>query len=252
MRPDILDYRDFYDSALGALTRRLLRRELRRLWPDVKGCTVLGLGYATPYLAPFAEAARLIALMPATQGVTRWPRRGPAAVALTEDTDLPLADKSIDRVILIHEVEMAAELRPLLRELWRVLADDGKILVVVPNRAGLWARSDATPFGSGQPFNAAQIRRLLREAMFEPGRLASALYMPPNQRRFLLKSQPVWEYLGPRLAPRFAGVLVIEGAKSLYALHPPGEPVAVPVKARVKPLAPQPAGQVAASTTLPQ
>ncbi len=236
MRPDILEYRDFYDSALGALTRRLLRRELRRLWPNVRGDTVLGLGYATPYLAPFAEAARLIALMPATQGVTRWPRRGPAAVALTEDTELPLRDKSIDRVILIHEMEMTFDRRPLLRELWRVLADDGRILVVVPNRSGLWARSDATPFGSGQPFNAAQIRRLLRDAMFEPGRLASVLYMPPNQRRFMLKSQPAWEYLGSRLAPRFAGVLVIEAAKCLYAPNQGGTAVRLPVKL----LAPQP------------
>ncbi|MFA5121391.1 class I SAM-dependent methyltransferase [Zavarzinia sp.] len=235
MRLDVLEFRSFYDSPLGAVTRRLLRRRLRELWPDLKGRTVLGLGYATPYLRPFRdEGTRVIALMAGAQGVTRWPRRGPAAVALTEETLLPLADGSIDRIILVHELELATDLRPLLREIWRVLSPEGRILAVVPNRRGIWARIDNTPFGAGQPFSAGQIEQVLRAAMFEPQRLVPALYLPPTRRRFLIRTAPFWERIGARWWPGFAGLLIVEAAKSLYALTPPGERVT----ARLKALAP--------------
>src|SRR3546814_1157411 len=69
--------------------------------------------------------------------------------------------------------------RALLREIWRVLTGDGRVLVVVPNRRGLWARSDRTPLGWGHPYSAAQLSRVLRDNMFTPTRTQRALYVPP-------------------------------------------------------------------------
>lgn len=233
MRLDVTEFRAFYDSPLGAVTRRLLRRRLKELWPDLRGMTVLGLGYATPYLRPFrGEGARVIALMCGAQGVTRWPRRGPAAVALTEETALPLADGSVDRILLVHELELATDLRPLLREIWRVLAPEGRIIAVVPNRRGIWARLDMTPFGAGRPFSLPQIEQTLRGAMFEPLRSHPALYLPPTRRRFLIRTAPFWEKMGSRWWSGFAGLLLVEAGKSLYALTPPGERVTGRAKAK--------------------
>ena len=97
MWTDVLDLNDFYRSTLGQMTSRLLRARLREVWPNVRGETVLGLGYATPFLRPFAEeAARTLAFMPAPQGVTRWPREGRNRTALVDEMDLPLADRSVD------------------------------------------------------------------------------------------------------------------------------------------------------------
>jgi hypothetical protein len=48
----------------------------------------------------------------------------------------------------------------LLREVWRVLAPNGRLLAVVPNRRGLWARIDTTPFGHGRPFSRGQVTHL--------------------------------------------------------------------------------------------
>ncbi len=246
MRLDVLEFRHFYDSALGAVTRRLIRQRLRAFWPNLRGMTVLGLGYATPYLRPFRdEGTRLIALMPGQQGVTRWPRRGPSAVALSEDTELPLADGSVDRIILVHELEQATELRALLREIWRVLAPDGRILAVVPNRRGIWARREATPFGAGRPFSATQIDMTLRGAMFETLRVEPALYLPPTRFRFLIRMAPFWERLGRTCWPGFSGLLLVEAAKSLYALNPPGERVTGRVKGLVPAVEPQPVGALA-------
>ncbi|PWR25103.1 methyltransferase type 11 [Zavarzinia aquatilis] len=233
MRLDVTEFRAFYDSPLGAVTRRLMRRRLKELWPDVRGKSVLGLGYATPYLRPFrGEAERVIALMCGAQGVTRWPRRGPAAVALSEETALPLADDSIDRILLVHELELATDLRPLLREIWRVLAPEGRVIAVVPNRRGIWARLDMTPFGAGRPFSLPQIEQTLRGAMFEPLRSHPALYLPPTKRRFLIRTAPFWEKMGSRWWPSFSGLLLVEATKSLYALTPPGERVTARAKAK--------------------
>jgi len=158
--------------------------------------------------------------MPAAQGVIRWPAEEPSLVTLADEAELPLPDLSIDRAILVHALEHSEQLRPMLRELWRVLADGGRILVVVPNRRGIWARLDRTPFGQGLPYTLSQLSRLLRENMFTPIQSASALFMPPTASRFLLAWAPAWEGVGERWFPTFAGVVIIEATKQVYGAIP--------------------------------
>jgi len=221
MYADVVDLRDFYRTPLGQVARRMLQRHVRALWPNVAGMTVLGLGYATPFLAPLVEeAGRVLVAMPAAQGVLAWPREGPNRCFLTEDAELPLPDLSVDRAILVHALESSEHVRPLLRELWRVLAGGGRLLVVVPNRRGIWARRDLTPFGYGHPFTVGQLSRLLREGQFTPVRSSQALFVPPTRSRMLLRSAGAWERLGTRWFPHFAGVVMIEAGKQIYAATP--------------------------------
>lgn len=223
MHPDVVDLREFYDRPLGRVARRLVGRAIRRLWPDVRGLTVAGLGYATPYLAPLREeAARTLALMPAQQGVVHWPRTGPCLAGLVEETCLPLPDSCIDRLLLVHQLEAADQLQPALREAWRVLAPGGRLLIVVPNRRGMWARVETTPFGQGRPFSRGQLVALLRTAMFTPLEWTAALFMPPVGWRVLLRGAGAWERAGLRFWPRFAGVILVEATKQIYA--PAGQP----------------------------
>ena len=221
MFPDVVDLRDFYDTTLGQVARRMIRRRARVIWPNVTGLSLLGLGYVTPYLKPFQdEAERVIAMMPATQGVLHWPRDGLGRVALADEAELPLADFSIDRVILVHAVECTEQLRPMLREVWRVLAGSGRLMVVVPNRRGIWARSDRTPFGQGHPFSQSQLSRLLRDSLFTPVQTASALFVPPMRSRMMLTAAPAWEQIGARWFQTFAGAVMIEAEKQIYAATP--------------------------------
>ncbi len=221
MWTDVVDLRDFYETSMGHVAQRMIRRRLRALWPDVKGRRVLGLGYATPFLRPFlGEAERVIAAMPAGQGVLHWPREGPNRVVLVDEAELPLPDVSIDRLLLVHALEHSEQIRPLLRESWRVLASGGRMLVVAPNRRGIWALSDRTPFGFGQPYSLAQLSRLLRDNMFTPERVATALYIPPVRRRIVLSSAPAWEKIGQRWFKALAGVIMVEVGKTLYAAGP--------------------------------
>ena len=221
MWSDVIDLRDFYRSTLGQVARRAIRRRVRETWPDTSQMRVLGLGYATPYLVPFRdEAERVISVMPAQQGVLHWPADGPNQVALADEAELPLPDVSVDRVLLVHALEFSEQLRPMLREVWRVMADGGRLLAVVPNRRGIWARLDRTPFGHGYPYTPAQISQLLRENMFDPEGTSYGLFMPPSRRRMVITSAPAWEQVGQRWFPAFGGVLFVEAVKQIYAATP--------------------------------
>lgn len=221
LRPDIIDLREFYANPLGRAVRRLLRPRLRVFWPNVQGLTVLGLGYATPYLRIFeGEADRVLAAMPGPQGVVRWPRGLPGRVMLVDEDDLPLPDASVDRLLLMHALENSENVRALLREVWRVLTPQGRLLAVVPNRRGLWAHIDATPFGQGHPYTPPQLTRLMRDSLFSPTAAQAALWLPPSDRAFVIKAVNAWEKTGEILWNRFSGVLLIEAEKQVYAGMP--------------------------------
>jgi len=221
MWSDVVDLRDFYATNLGQVARRMIRRRIRELWPDVSGQSVLGLGYTTPYLTSFrGEASRTIAAMPAAQGVLHWPMDDRGLTTLVDELELPFNDVSMDRVLMIHAVECAEQIRPLLREAWRVLAGSGRLIVVVPNRRGIWARFERTPFGHGLPYSTGQISRLLRDNMFTPIETRRALYIPPTRSRMMLSAAPAFEKIGPSIIGTFAGVTVIEAVKQIYAGQP--------------------------------
>jgi SAM-dependent methyltransferase len=222
---DVVDLRDFYATALGGVARRMIRQRIREFWPDCKGMKILGLGYTTPYLGLFkTDAERTLAFMPAQQGVLHWPNEGRSLTTLVDESDLPLEDLSMDRVLIVHAVECSEQLRPLLREVWRVLKGNGKVLIVVPNRSGVWARMERTPFGFGHPYSPRQLNNLLRDTMFTPMQVERALYVPPSHSRMILSSAPAWENIGHRIFPGLAGVCLVEASKQIYAAHP-GTPV---------------------------
>lgn len=143
---DVVDLRDFYNGSLGQVSRRLLRKRLRALWPDTRGMRILGVGFATPFLGPFLDSSeRVIAAMPGAQGVMRWPAEGPNRVMLADETELPLPDRSIDRLIIVHGLEHTEHMRAMMRECWRVLTDGGRMIIVAPNRRGIWRAWSARP-----------------------------------------------------------------------------------------------------------
>lgn len=219
MHLDVVELRRFYSSTqLGRLAQRAIRERLRALWPNVKGQTVVGFGYAAPFLRPFLdEATRTLCLMPAQQGVCAWPSEGPNVSALVEETLWPLPGGFADRLVVAHGLETCERPAALLDEIWRVLAPGGKAVFIVPNRAGMWARRDNTPFSYGRPYSIGQLDDTLAAHKFTPERHAAALYMPPSHRRFWLRVAPWIEGAGQRMdARRLAGVLMLEAEKMVY------------------------------------
>ena len=211
----------FYATAQGAVALRLVRERLVELWPSLKGQSVLGLGHAGPYLRIWRDSAdRCICATPAPAIACAWPGDGPNLSCWVEENALPFPGQCIDRVLLVHGLENAENARRMLREVWRVLKDDGRLLVVTPNRVGLWAHVESTPFGQGQPYSQGQIGRLLAASLFRVERRDRALYMPPVSHRLVLRTARMWERAGRQLAPQFAGVTIAEAVKDVYAALP--------------------------------
>ena len=218
MYPDVTELSSFYARPIGSVTRQIVKRRIRERWPNVRDETIIGLGYATPYLGMFKEEAkRTIAFMPAPQGVATWPKNGPYLSALVENRQLPLIDSSVDRVLAIHSLERSEATPRFLREIWRILKPEGHVLFIVPNRNSLWSRLDTTPFGHGRPYSRNQMENILVGAMFYPTEYTTALHIPPFKFRPLLRSAPAWERLGAKFAPGFGGLIMIEASKSVAA-----------------------------------
>lgn len=219
MALDVTDLRSFYASPLGETARRLVGAIVSQRWDSVAGLSIVGLGYATPYLELFRDQPlRLLAFMPAEQGVVNWPPSGPSSSALIDDSMLPLPDSCVDRILLAHALENVEHPRELLAEIWRVLTPGGRLVVVAPNRSGLWARLDTTPFGNGRPYSRGQLLDLMRESLFSPIFWSEALYTPPLHRATWLRLAPTIERVSGRLSLPGAGVLVVEATKQLYRL----------------------------------
>lgn len=226
MHLDVQDLRNFYyRRMLGRAAQASIRTRVLEMWPEAKGQTVAGFGFAAPLLRPYLKGARrVIALMPGPQGVMPWPSGQPNVSVLCEETLWPIETGHVDRLILMHGLEMSERVSDLLDECHRVLGPGGKALFIVPNRTGMWARRDGTPFGYGRPYSMSQLETQLRLHQFLPERHATALYQPPSDKRFWLKSASMFERVGRSvLNPIAGGVLLVEASKRVTL--PRGTPV---------------------------
>lgn len=220
MHLDVLDLRNFYyRTALGRVAQRAIRDQVKALWPNVHGQTVAGFGFAVPLLRPYlTDARRVIGLMPGPQGVMPWPAGQDNVSVLCEETHWPLQTGMVDRLVMMHGLETSENPTAVLEEAWRCLGPGGRALFIVPNRSGLWARGDSTPFGYGRPYSLSQLEAQLRRHAFTPERSFAALFAPPSERRFWLRTAPFWESWGRRFVPWMAGgVLMVEASKQVYA-----------------------------------
>lgn len=222
MHLDVQQLRNFYyRTQLGRVAQRAVRDQVLSFWPEetARGLTMVGFGFAVPLMRPYlGTARRVVALMPGPQGVMPWPSGAPNVSVLSDETFWPLETGHVDRLVLLHGLETSENQSAVLAEAGRVLGPGGRALFVVPNRGGLWARVDGTPFGFGKPYSLSQLETQLRLHGFDPTRHRAALYGPPSVKRFWLKSADLWERIGKSVSNSLAGgVFLVEAVKQ----HPP-------------------------------
>lgn len=230
MLMDVVELREFYASPLGQAAEHSLSMSLSSIWQPSADEIFLGLGYPIPWMERFSsDSDRAITIMPAAQGALQWPSSGPCATALVYDDELPLRDGSVDRILMVHFLEQAESADEVLSEAFRVLSPGGTLVLVVPNRRGVWARFEHTPFGTGRPYSSGQLDKLLRNNKFTPEKWSDALHFPPAKRNFILRARGGFERLGRQFWPIFSGTICVSASKRLYQ----GIPVTARAKRRV-------------------
>jgi SAM-dependent methyltransferase len=218
LHPDIVQLKQFYNSRLGDAVANFIGEAILRVWPKAENEAMLVLGYGTPYVRHYLpHATPLIIAMPAQQGAGTWPPGENNRVLLTHDSELPLQNNSISRVLLVHSIEHSENLSGMMEEIWRVLVPGGKVLAVTPNRVSLWSGSGNSPFGTGRPFNVLQLRALFARHSFTVTTSRSALFTPPFLARISRKVSYKIEKLGQLFWWFLGGVLIMEAEKQPYA-----------------------------------
>ena len=227
MRANAQQLGRFYASPVGLAAARSIETGLSRVWRTHPNERLVGIGYALPWLDTMGAAAeRTIALMPSEQGARRWPSSGPARVAMVDEEELPLAEASVDRILAVHLLEHSEQPIETLRELHRVLAANGRLVVVAPHRRGVWARFEATPFGTGRPWSRAQLENAMVDSGFCVSDVNDALLFPPIKHRWFGPARRPSDWIGRKMFSAFSGAIIAVGAK--------GETTGAPAEARLR------------------
>ncbi|MBW8309013.1 MAG: class I SAM-dependent methyltransferase [Candidatus Paracaedibacteraceae bacterium] len=214
---DISDLLKFYASSLGTEVQNRLATLITDLWPSVKCNTFICHGFPFPFLNEMAvEAERMAVFMSPHIGIMNWPLEGKNITALAEEGDLPLGDDSVDRLLLLHSLEFCQNPKNFLREIWRVLAPEGRAIVIVPNRRSLWSHLTHTPFGHGNPYSMGQLSSVLKENQFDICQKIRSLYMIPSEFWHNTPTASIAEALNKTFAGKLSGVVAIEVKKRIY------------------------------------
>ena len=248
MHLDVIEIRNFYQGRLGQLVREQISLEIQRVWSDentgsMDKLSIAGIGYAVPYLEDFLKKAKSVsAFCPAGQGAIVWPSEGARRSVLVHDDMFPVEDDCFDRIIAVHGLEFIADAKAHLDEVWRVLKPQGRFLIIVPNRRGLWARVDTTPFGNGQPYSRGQLHELLCGARFSPHGVHPLIHFAPFDTAFRITANSAIERIGSKVWPHFSGALMIEAVKeTVQPVQAEGVRVLNPKRARQTATKPAPA-----------
>ena len=243
MRQPAATLEAFYESRLGQCAAQLMSARLMDLWGACDGQRVLGIGYPNPLLPLWqADAATCIGAVPDEIGEVRLASERGQTLCVTPEQRLPFSEGLFDRVFMLHALEEADSPRQLLREAWRVLAPEGRIVVAVTNRRSLWSLVDSKPFGHGRPWTRRQLVRFLDDSLFQVTASTTAVHMPPLNWRLITAASKSWERAGELVLPGLGGVVLVEAVKRMYS-QPSGSaaaPVTKAVKAgRTKPALPR-------------
>ncbi|MCY4259359.1 MAG: hypothetical protein OXC91_03750 [Rhodobacteraceae bacterium] len=224
MHPQIRNLNRFYHQTdLGRYVQGVLLNHIRNFWPDIRGRTILGYGYACPLDSWLADSYRTVYLMPDSQGAEPWIGKRGNVVVESSDAHWPLPTSSLELCVILHGLETCSHASTLLSECWRTLAPEGVVLVIVPNRAGFWARRDSTPFGFGRPYSSSQIESLMQECRLEPISRAAALFGPPGPRATVGRMAPTIDRVARHMPIGYAaGIHLLMARKRVFSTHRSG------------------------------
>ncbi len=212
---------DFYKSFLGKMNSQNLSKLIVSQCKNLKkGSSLLGIGFASPYLNELQQKCYLnciCAFSPPGKDTPIWPNKSASKTIIINSLHLPFHDNAFAGLLVIHGLEYSSDPKMFMKELWRICEDDGILTLVLPNRRGIWSFFDNTPFGQGRPYSPSQIEKLLGKANFVIEEITPCLFTPPINSKSLYKFSHIIESIGKKLLSHFGGVMVIKARKKIYS-----------------------------------
>ena len=214
----------FYQTHAGQTCAALLRERLHWFWPDLRGQRVLGLGYAGPYLGAWRGrgalciSARIPEHRPDAQHANRPP--GAERECVVDPYALPFDDDTFDRIVLVHVCTEVDQMVPLLRAAGRVMKDDGRMLMILPNALGGRLRQKNTPFAQDVAFSRIGLKTTLGHAMLLPERRDEALFLPALQACTSVRRGRRSDIAGKVLSPGLGSLILVEAVKDVFSATP--------------------------------
>ena len=139
---------------------------------------------------------------------------------------LPVANASVDAVVLPHTLDFAPEPHRVLREVERVLIPEGRVVICGFKPFSLWGAWRMLPGSSKHHpwkahfISAVRLEDWLSLLGFEVEHIHMMVFRPPWKRMFIRRKLLFWEQLGRRFWSRFAGVYVMVAVKREITLTP--------------------------------
>ena len=174
-------------SGSGVVARRFVGRGIRARWGDTRGMRVLGHRLCDALSRPVPRGGGALPRLHAGGA-----GRGEMAVGAADARRAGRRDSTC-RCRMPRSTACCSCMRSkwrttpaaLLREVWRVLAAGGRLLAVVPNRRGVWARIDTTPFGHGRPYSRSQITASAARDLVHADRLGRGALRAADRARLV-------------------------------------------------------------------
>lgn len=211
MKIDLNLIDNFYQDKLGKLVCHFISKEINKIWPQTANDDILGLSYSIPFLEK-TLGYRIVEMAEAPLANNTYPNR----VFIGDLNCIPFQDNSFDKILAIHCLENSINIDETINELWRVLKPEGSLILIVPNRRGVWSRIDNNPFGFGVPFSRRQIRKILTDNMFNIRSIKRSIFFPPLNASGVFIFAKLIESFGSKIWPSLGGVLFIEASKRIY------------------------------------
>jgi SAM-dependent methyltransferase len=215
-------FSNWFESPLGKRVFAAEEEEMLDILPDMFGYHILQYGYSAEsnYLAASRIPDKTILFLDESE------INHDLNAIHTSAEELPIAEDSIDVIVLPHILEYSKDAHKLLREMDRVLIGDGRVVIIGINPLSLWGVWHLflcwwgnMPW-SGRLISIPKIKDWLSLLDFEVKKTKCFFFLPPiGNEKFLKKLIPL-ERLGRYCWPILGGLYVVVAKKRVVPLNP--------------------------------